>query len=326
MFAQSKGSAPISVVITTFNDGELLKQSLQSVLSQTLQPTELFIIDDGSSSDSARNIVSAAREQAKFKVDYIWQENGGPSAARNAGLKHVTQDYVAYLDADDYWLPSHLQTLFGLLGGKSLEYSTSYSGFIEFDHCTNKNKKTIKIGVHDCSITEKFLGLPDGIPAGMEFQLHRVQALRDIGGFDEALRVNEDFDLLLRLGKRKYKILGKGKPTVMRRVHLNSATRSDPTNTIAELEKFLLKASRDRLLQQNTIASKRKWVRLTAAKHLLGHPDSTSKALGLIREAFTFHAPTDLKQRFLKFLVSSDIGGKVAGYIFRLCSRWPRRR
>jgi GT2 family glycosyltransferase len=93
----------ISVVIPTHNRCDLLKRALLSVSAQTLLPTDIVVIDDGSTDDTAAMI------RAEFPaVRYYHQENQGVSSARNLGIQHATGDWIAFLDSDDEWLPEKL--------------------------------------------------------------------------------------------------------------------------------------------------------------------------------------------------------------------------
>lgn len=97
----------ISVVIPLHNKANHIANTLESVLAQKLKPLEIIVIDDGSTDDGAEIV----RRFANAGVKLICQRNQGASAARNRGLKEVASEYVAFLDADDYWLPEHLEEL-----------------------------------------------------------------------------------------------------------------------------------------------------------------------------------------------------------------------
>jgi glycosyltransferase involved in cell wall biosynthesis len=95
-------SARISVIIPVYNAAPYIAEGIESVLSQSLLPDEVIVVDDGSTDDSA--------EVAKrFPVTLLQQENRGVSDARNLGVQHATGDYLAFLDADDIWLPTKLE-------------------------------------------------------------------------------------------------------------------------------------------------------------------------------------------------------------------------
>ena len=96
---------PISALIATYNHGDYVVRAIESVLAQTRPPDEVIVIDDGSTDGTAELI----RGRFGASVRYAWQKNRGPAAARNAGLRLCCGDWVAFLDADDTWLPRKLE-------------------------------------------------------------------------------------------------------------------------------------------------------------------------------------------------------------------------
>lgn len=93
----------VSVIIPVYNGERHLAEAIQSVLAQTLPPDEVIVVDDGSTDDSA----AVARAFGPV-VRVLCQANLGPAAARNLGLAHASGDLLAFLDADDLWLPDKL--------------------------------------------------------------------------------------------------------------------------------------------------------------------------------------------------------------------------
>ncbi len=94
----------VSVIIPAYNTENSLNQCLESVFSQTFLPREVIVINDGSEDDTAK----IAHEYGD-RIVYLYQENSGQGAARNTGLTVATGDYIAFLDADDYWKPDFLK-------------------------------------------------------------------------------------------------------------------------------------------------------------------------------------------------------------------------
>lgn len=95
----------VSVVIPAFNAEKTIQKTVESVLSQTYPPCEIIVINDGSEDGTERRV-----KQFENQVKVITQENAGPSAARNNGVKKAKGDFIAFLDADDEWFPWHLET------------------------------------------------------------------------------------------------------------------------------------------------------------------------------------------------------------------------
>jgi glycosyltransferase involved in cell wall biosynthesis len=96
--------AEVSVVIPLYNKSAYVRRTLDSVFAQTCQGFEIFVVDDGSTDGPA--IVETYHDP---RLHLIRQENAGPGAARNRGIRESSGQYVAFLDADDEWLPSFLE-------------------------------------------------------------------------------------------------------------------------------------------------------------------------------------------------------------------------
>lgn len=100
-----------SVVIPLYNKQNYVKETIETVLSQTFQNFEIVVINDGSNDDSVKVVESIQDERIRL----IHQENQGVSVARNRGIKEAKAKYIAFLDADDLWLPEFLQTIYELI-------------------------------------------------------------------------------------------------------------------------------------------------------------------------------------------------------------------
>lgn len=100
-----------SVIIPYYKKRKYIERCINSVLAQTYQHFEIILVDDGSNDDIAELINKKYSE----KVHLIQQQNQGVSAARNTGIVNATQDYIAFLDADDYWSPAYLNAVKNVL-------------------------------------------------------------------------------------------------------------------------------------------------------------------------------------------------------------------
>jgi glycosyltransferase involved in cell wall biosynthesis len=96
----------VSVVIPTYNSGRFVRQAVLSAIHQTYSNTEILVVDDGSSDDTREVLLPLVHEGA---IEYIYQVNKGPAAARNRAISVAVGEFVAFLDADDTWLPSKLE-------------------------------------------------------------------------------------------------------------------------------------------------------------------------------------------------------------------------
>jgi teichuronic acid biosynthesis glycosyltransferase TuaG len=101
----------VSIIIPTYNAAHLLPRAIESALGQTFLDTEIIVVDDGSIDDTAG---IAQRYSARVKYIYI-AHAGLPAVTRNAGLKLAKGEYIAFLDADDAWLPEKLEKQLALM-------------------------------------------------------------------------------------------------------------------------------------------------------------------------------------------------------------------
>ena len=99
--------ATVSIVIPLYNKGFIIHNTIKSVLEQTFTDFELVIVNDGST-DSSLEIVSQFLDE---RILLVHQENKGAAAARNLGIEKATSNLIAFLDADDFWYPNHLEEL-----------------------------------------------------------------------------------------------------------------------------------------------------------------------------------------------------------------------
>jgi glycosyltransferase involved in cell wall biosynthesis len=97
-------AANVSVIIPVYDGAPFLRETLSSVLRQTRPPSEIIVVDDGSSDRSCEVAAEFARN-----LRYIRKENGGPASARNVGISASSSEFVAFIDQDDLWHPAKLE-------------------------------------------------------------------------------------------------------------------------------------------------------------------------------------------------------------------------
>src|SRR3954451_20640475 len=95
----------VSVIVPVYNGAAFLADALVSILSQSLRPQQIIVVDDGSTDGSS----DVAHQFEKY-VTLLQQPNLGASAARNRGVKRASGSHIAFLDADDVWVPDCLAT------------------------------------------------------------------------------------------------------------------------------------------------------------------------------------------------------------------------
>jgi hypothetical protein len=179
----------VSVIVPTYERRDDVCRAVASVVAQQYQEWELIVVDDGSTDGTEE-----ALRQFGPALRYLWQENHGVSAARNAGLKLARGDIVAFLDSDDRWLPDHLEVVTGVLERHPASVLVSTTPDFARDGAEH---------VEDAKIVDPlprlFVGNFIGWPSSVAVRRDVVLAA---GGFDEDLEVSEDFDLFLKLALR----------------------------------------------------------------------------------------------------------------------------
>ena len=118
----------VSIIIPLYNKAPYVRRALDSIAAQTLTDFEVIVVDDGSTDDGAA--IVADYPDARFRM--IRQLNAGPGAARNAGLAQVQGEFIAFLDADDEWLPNYLKVGVSQLENLGPEVASVTSGYIEY--------------------------------------------------------------------------------------------------------------------------------------------------------------------------------------------------
>ena len=192
-------SAPaVSVVIATYNRANYLAETIDSVLSQSFQKFELIVVDDGST-DETRRVVAPYGS----RVRYFYQENRGPSAARNLGARNASASWISIQDSDDLCLPNHLETLYGYANkhpeSGMVFANGSYLGGPAHDRETiipaAKSRRLAEQGVRLEDLFDKSI-------VRLQAALISKHCYDDVGGHDESLRISMDLDLTFRLISR----------------------------------------------------------------------------------------------------------------------------
>jgi glycosyltransferase involved in cell wall biosynthesis len=191
----SKASPEVSVIIPAYNSAAFISVALDSVLAQTFDRFEIIVINDGSADteDLEREL-----ERYAQSVRYITQENLGAAAARNAGLRMASGELVAFLDADDSYLPTFLAKQVALLrtSGADLAHSDAHvfgdprlegQTFMGLQHASGEATPERLLLIQTCVLTSAVVA--------------RKAPIMDVGCFDESLRRGQDFDLWFRLSK-----------------------------------------------------------------------------------------------------------------------------
>ena len=189
-------SPRVSVVIPAFNAARYIRQAIDSALEQTLEDLEIVVVDDGSTDDT-RSILAAYGD----KIRLISQSHSGVSAARNRGIDAGRGAFVAFLDADDYFLlPSKLEEQIACFEQQP-NLAIMHSGWRIIDENDSAVvEKQPWLHAPDLDLKDWLLFQP-ALPSAMMF---RRDALLAVGGFDCRFAHLEDVELALRLSRHGY--------------------------------------------------------------------------------------------------------------------------
>ena len=135
----------VSIVVPLYNKAPYVRRALDSIAAQTFSDFEVIVVDDGSTDDGA----SIVANYGDSRVRLVRQPNVGPGAARNAGLAQVQGEFIAFLDADDQWLPTYLEESVRQLEESGQDVAAVSSGYIEYPSGLSKEKMWRKRGLTD---------------------------------------------------------------------------------------------------------------------------------------------------------------------------------
>jgi glycosyltransferase involved in cell wall biosynthesis len=212
----------VSVVIPTYNCAARLVRALESVAAQTVpqESIELLVIDDGSSDDTAERVAQFAAS-SHCTTRYVRQDNAGPAAARNHGLRLAQGEAIAFLDADDWWEPDKLAQQLPLLNGDT---ALVYCGnrFVDANGAPLANYER-EIALHRGDILlalfcEFFL-----LTSAVVLSKAAVDA---VGPFRADLPVGEDYEFFLRIAAKFHADCAPA-PLLVRCVRPDSLSRRD---------------------------------------------------------------------------------------------------
>lgn len=183
----------VAVVIPAFNAAAFLPVALRSLEQQSLRPEMVVVVDDGSTDGTA-----AVCEQ--FGVHCVRQEQRGPGAARNRGVAETGAEFVAFLDADDWFAPAKLERCVGRLVELGATTLATDAWMVVGDHVLRP--KNDHREVPEVVTLERLL---QDNPVICSTVVVRREVLLQVGGFDEdpQLMASEDYDLWVRLSHRE---------------------------------------------------------------------------------------------------------------------------
>ena len=222
----------ISVVITSYNQKDDLKEAIESVLNQSYNPFEIIICDDASS-DGSQDLIKGFEQKFPGLVKGIFhKKNLGIPKNRNSGLNAVQGDFVTWLDGDDIFRTRKLELeIEEFLADPDVKWV--YSQVIVLDVGNNISHNRYKYSYRGM-IFDKVVSMLGCAPRN---PLIDFVSLKKVGFFKEDMEMYEDFDLCLRLAKF-YKCSYRPEPLMEYRVHLGGIHKTFVNKHIISLQKL----------------------------------------------------------------------------------------
>lgn len=128
----------VSIITPCHNAGGVISHTIDSVLAQTYSEWEMLIVDDCSDDNSAEIIKQYAQRDNRIKYFKTSKPSGSPSQPRNIGIENAKGDYIAFLDADDMWLPCKLEKQIAFMVSKNIMLSYTYYEKMSWDEQRNE--------------------------------------------------------------------------------------------------------------------------------------------------------------------------------------------
>jgi glycosyltransferase involved in cell wall biosynthesis len=227
----------VTALIPTFNRAQFLPECLESVLAQTVPPTQVIVINDGST-DNTREVLQPFTD----KIEYLEKENGGKSTALNLGLSKARGDYVWVMDDDDAAMPDALETHLKVLEedpSVGFTYSARIFGRTRLQDGRLETMKIEPLLLVDED--EFYPRLLESFIFHQSSMLVRTSCYREVGPFDPQLLRSQDYEMILRLGRR-FKARGIQKPTICFRQHAgvrgSASDRFEASQATSKLRRY----------------------------------------------------------------------------------------
>lgn len=210
----------VSVIIPTYNNAKYISDAVESVFNQTFKDYEIIVIDDGSI-DNTKEVL----KKYESKITYLHhQNNKGPSTARNTGIINSSGKFIAFLDADDIWVPNKLELQMKTISQFS-EIGLLGCGAYMIDESGNIIKERKVVSYSNRKLLLQDLMIRNVICGGCSGAVIKKECFDKVGLFDDGFRGSEDRDVWFRIAKL-YEIKFLQQPLVKIRNHETNAHRN----------------------------------------------------------------------------------------------------
>lgn len=211
----------VSIIVPAYNAKKFVEETIQSALDQTYKNIEVIVADDGSTDGTGEIVKGLIAKDTRVK--YVYQKNAGQSAARNAGIAAAKGEYVAFLDADDLFMPEKISRQVASLEANP-EYGVSYCKIYHFFDDKPDEKYWFEVPHPSGEIFPNLLRANFINPLSVVL---KKSLLDKWGAFEPTFRRVDEQYLWLKLSYRGAKFLYLDEPSALYRVHRKSLS-NDP--------------------------------------------------------------------------------------------------
>jgi len=229
--SESRNTPLVTVIIPAYNAEQFIGQAISSALSSRDVSVEVIVIDDGSSDGTWRVLEAFGDRLRKFR-----QERGGPYRARNLGAEMARGEWLAFLDADDDWMPGKLAAQLALVDDRTDFVYTDRLNFGDLSRV--KERQSDSVTLWDGDVFEPLL-LGNFIT--LSSVMMRKTRFQELGGFSVERRGVQDWDLWLRFAAEGGKVKLCTEPVTRYRIHSEQMT-NDAEQRAADREAVLRRA------------------------------------------------------------------------------------
>jgi glycosyltransferase involved in cell wall biosynthesis len=208
----------VSAIIPVYNCAKYIGKSIESVLAQTYRPHEIIVVDDGSTDGTYE-----ALNPYLDSIIYVYQKNAGEPAARNTGIRRSSGGYIAFLDADDLWMPDKLELQMDYFAAHP-ECALVYTDMMTFNEngILTKSMRASRGRVYRSGKIFPYVFRETLFGSGSV--VFRRDCCETVGYFDESFLIGSDYEMWLRMA-RHFEFGYVDKPLLMYRQHQEMSTR-----------------------------------------------------------------------------------------------------
>lgn len=302
----------VTIVIPVKDREDLIVRCLESVASQTLMPSRVIVVDNGSTDHTVNRVREWSETHPTLNLELTVEQKPGASAARNRGLRMVDTEYVLFFDSDDEMLPTLLEKAFEAIGDSDLVY---WKGKVK----GLDGKTYLKPFYADSLMRRQFY---NAILSSQLF-MARTSLIREVGCWEEKAMVWNDWELGIRIAMSRPKWRALPETLVIIHAQKQSITGSAFSHRTGDWENTLDIVERDICSSELGSHEKKRLLDMLAYRRvvlaaLYRREGAADKGLMLLKNALDAPNLNRRKRMLLKIIYHyTSAGGRAAYYLWR---------